>query len=179
MLIECYTDGSACVQGVNKGKGGFATYFPELLGKRKAFSAGFTNTKTGRMEITALLYAIRAIPLSEKCTLKVHSDSEYVVKSFTEKRLEKWVSNNWITYNYKGVAQDVKNVDLWQQVIEALKIRVGMDIVLQHIKAHQIDKEKDPKKVKELLKNKHILGNSIADRLAFYKRFENFKVDIK
>jgi hypothetical protein len=54
-----------------------------------------------------------------------------------------------------------------------------MDIVLQHIKAHQIDKQKDPKKVKELLKNKHILGNSIADRLAFYKRFENFKVDIK
>ena len=172
MLIQAYTDGSACVRGANKGKGGFGTYFPNLLGKKRAFSLGFLNTKTGRMEITALLYAIRAIPIDLNCTLKVYSDSEYVVKSFTERRLEKWVQNNWISYG-----SEIKNVDLWKQVIKQLSNRPKMNIILQHIKAHQLDKEKDPIKKSNLLKNEHILGNSVADKLADYKRFNEYKID--
>lgn len=178
MLIKAYTDGSACVQGVNAGKGGFGTYFPNLFGKKRAWSLGFKPTKTGRMEITALLYAIRAIPLSTNCTLKVYSDSEYVVKSFTERRLEKWIANNWKTYNYKGKEQDVKNVDLWKQVINELSKRSNMNIILQHIKAHKLDKVKDPVERSRLIKDPDIIGNFVADKLANYKRFSKFKTDI-
>lgn len=85
-----YTDGSAVVGGKSKGNGGFGTYFPNLFGSKKAWSLGFEDTKTGRMEISALFYAIKAMPerLKYSVTLRVYSDSEYVVKSFTEKRLE-------------------------------------------------------------------------------------------
>lgn len=173
MLINAYTDGSAVVVGKRKGDGGFATYFPDLFGKKKVYSLGFKNTKTGRMEITALLYAIKAIPLSKELTLKVYSDSEYIVKSFTENRLERWVINNWVSWG-----KPVKNVDLWKKVLFEIKKRPKMTLVLEHIKSHQLDKIKNRVQRQKLLQNKHIVGNYIADKFADYKRFTNFKIDI-
>ena len=43
-VIIAYTDGSAVASGVLNGHGGFGTYFPNLFGKRKAFSLGFKDT---------------------------------------------------------------------------------------------------------------------------------------
>jgi len=98
--IFVYTDGSASVAGKLAGRGGFGTYFPvnEIFGKPKAFSLGFLKAKTGQMEVLALLYAIRAMPLKYQSLVKlsVYSDSEYVVKSFTENRLERWRERGWI-----------------------------------------------------------------------------------
>lgn len=166
MKISVYTDGSAVVSGKFKGRGGFATYFPNLFGNKKVYSKGFINTKTGRMEIMALLYAIKAIPTHKALELNVYSDSQYVVKSFTENRLEKWVSNDWASYG-----NEVKNVDLWKKVLKELGLRKKLTLYLHHIKSHQYDSEKDPIKKKELLKNEHILGNTIADYFANYKNF--------
>ncbi len=177
MLIKCYTDGSACVKGINKGKGGFATYFPNLISKRKVYSLGFTNTKTGRMEITALLYAIKAIPPKLSCTLKVFSDSEYVVKSFTEKRLNKWVFNNWKSVSWDGSIIDIKNVDLWKKILYELSIRENMILKMEHIRSHQLNKIKCEETKKELLKDENVKGNYIADKFASYKRFTKFKTD--
>ena len=67
--IIAYTDGSAVVKGRAKGNGGFGTYFPSLYGSRIAFSLGFEDTKTGRMELSALYYAITAIKLDQAVTL--------------------------------------------------------------------------------------------------------------
>lgn len=169
--ITAYTDGSAVVAGKYKGRGGFATYFPDLFGKKKVYSNGFWNTKTGRMEITALLFTIKAIPLSKVVHLTVYSDSEYVVKSFTEKRLEKWIKNDWVSYG-----KPVKNIDLWKKVLKEICKRKKLVLNLHHIKGHQYDKEKDPLKKKELLKNPHILGNTIADKFADYKRFKEYEL---
>lgn len=173
MLIECYTDGSACVRGTNKGKGGFAAFFPELENEPKLFSAGYLNTKTGRMEIMALIYSIRAINVNTKCTLKVYSDSEYVVKSFTEKRIYKWAANNWISYG-----NEIKNVDLWKKVLYELKLRPNLTIMLEHVKAHRLDKIKCPNQRKYLLQDKRIMGNYIADKFANYKRFDDYNTDL-
>lgn len=180
-IINAYTDGSAVVAGKMKGRGGFGTYFPNLFGRQKAFSLGFWNTKTGRMEVTALLYAIKAIKSNDPIQLHVYSDSQYVTKTFTEKRLEKWISNNWKTYNYKREEVDVKNVDLWKKVLFELNNRPKLKLVMHHIKGHQIDKIKDPiKKALFLKENPHVLGNTIADKFADYKRFseEELKNDL-
>jgi ribonuclease HI len=165
--IIAYTDGSAVVRGKMAGAGGFATYFPDLFGRRVAYSLGFKNTKTGRAELIALIYAIKAMPLSykERVQLTVYSDSEYVVKSFTEKRLEKWIRNNWT--NTSG---DVKNQDLWKAVLSALNKRTYLRLNMIHIKGHQVDKEKNPVAKAYLLQDPHIVGNMIADKLADYKR---------
>lgn len=166
-VVYAYTDGSAVVNGKNKGKGGFGTYFPNLFGRKKAWSLGFENGKTGEMEVSALYYAITAMPIRMKYTmiLRVYSDSEYVVKSFTEKRLEKWISNNWT--NTSG---EVKNKELWQMLLTELNQRSYLKLEMKHIRSHQVEKEKDPIKKTELMENPHIIGNMMADRLADYKR---------
>lgn len=171
-VIFCYTDGSAVVNGKNKGKGGFGTYFPELFGQTRAFSLAYKDTKTGRMEITALYYAIKAMPLihSESVILRVYSDSEYVVKSFTENRLNKWIKAGW-----KNTSGDVKNDDLWKALLKALNKRKYLILDMHHIKSHQVEKEKDPVRKKQLLRYPHIKGNYIADKLANYKRHTIFK----
>ena len=139
--IFAYTDGSAAVSGKNKDRGGFGTYFPDLFGQKKAYSLGYKNGKTGQMEITALLYAIKAMPLDcgdQKITLIVYSDSEYVVKSFTEKRLEKWIKNGW-----RNSSGQVKNLELWKEVIGELYAKRGhyLTLKMRHIKSHQVEKE--------------------------------------
>jgi len=165
--IIAYTDGSAVVCGPDKGKGGFGTFFPDLYGKRKLFSLGFRETKTGRMEVMALLYAIIALPKKskERVRLTVYSDSEYVVKCFTEKRLQKWISAGW-----RNSSGKVKNQDLWEHILEALNERRYLVLEMIHIYSHQVEKEKNKKKKKQLLKDPHIKGNMIADILADWKR---------
>tara|TARA_R110000737_G_scaffold291841_1_gene298429 strand:+ start:1156 stop:1686 length:531 start_codon:yes stop_codon:yes gene_type:complete len=166
--IIAYTDGSAVASGRLKGHGGFGTYFPDLLGEKKAFSAGYLNTKTGRMEQTALLYAIKAIPKDLECRLEVYSDSQYVVKTFTEKRLDKWIANNWMSYG-----SSIANVDLWKRIKEELDNRKKLKLSMIWIKAHQLDKEKNPVAKAHLMQDPHIVGNSVADILADHKRHIN------
>lgn len=166
--IIAYTDGSAVVRGKAKGNGGFGTYFPNLYGERKAFSLGFQETKTGRMEITALYYAITALNKEFKGVLTVYSDSEYVVKSFTEKRLLKWIKNGW-----KNTSGDVKNQDLWKAIVKELELRSDMELEMIHIRSHQVEKAKTQEEKEALLSNEHIQGNRVADFLADYKRHIN------
>jgi ribonuclease HI len=167
--IFAYTDGSAVVAGKDKGRGGFATYFPDLFGKRKAYSVGYLSGKTGQMEVTALLYAIRAMPKTsiEPIKLIVYSDSEYVVKSFTEGRLSKWVENGW-----RNSSGEVKNLDLWKEIIGELYVRRGdyLTLEMRHIRSHQVEKAKSEDDKKALMEDPHIIGNMMADRLADYKR---------
>ena len=171
--IVAYTDGSAVVRGKMAGAGGFGTYFPKHLdGKPKAYSLGFKETKTGRMEIMALYYAIASMPKKhgERVSLTVYSDSEYVVKSFTEKRLVKWVRNGW-----RNTSGDVKNKDLWKRLLVELNKKTYLTLHMVHIRSHQVEKCKDPIKKKELLKDPNIIGNMVADRLADYKRHKKLK----
>lgn len=166
--IFCYTDGSAVIlkNPTRNGPGGFGTYFPDFYGKKLAHSLGFESTKTGRMEVMALLYAIRSLHVNhiERVELIVYSDSQYVTKTFTENRLQKWKKNNWT--NSSG---QVKNKDLWIKIDEALLHRPYLILTMRHIKGHQVDREKDPNKKELLKKNVHIIGNMIADSLANYK----------
>lgn len=165
-VVFAYTDGSAVSRGVNKGKGGFGTYFPNLLGTKKGYSLGFKETKTGRMEVMALLYALRAMPYHDTSTkLIVYSDSEYVVKTFTENRLQRWIATGW-----RNTSGEVKNKDLWKAIVNNLNMRKYMSFEIRHIRSHQVEKEKDPKKKALLLQDEHIIGNMMADRLADYKR---------
>lgn len=167
--IICYTDGSASVAGQMSGRGGFGTYFPNLFGRKRAFSLGFDNIKVGAAESLALLYAIRAMPktYNESLKLVVYSDSEYICKTFTEGRLEKWRDNGWT--NTSG---EVKNKAIWIAVHQGLWERKYLQIELRHIRSHQVEKEKDPEKKANLLANIHIQGNLVVDALANYKRHE-------
>ena len=92
------------------------------------------------------------------------------LKTFTEKRLEKWIANNWMSYG-----ASIANVDLWKRIKEELDNREKLKLSMVWIKAHQIDKLKkcQIEEKEELLKNPHVVGNSIADILADHKRHKN------
>lgn len=173
--VVAYTDGSAVVNGANKGKGGFGTYFPDLFGKRAAYSQGFEVALTGQMEVLALLHAIQAMPKrhSESIELVIYSDSEYVVKSFTEGRLLRWATAGWI--NSSG---EVKNKALWQEILQSLETRTYLKLSMKWIKSHQVEKVKTQSEKDELMKNPNIVGNLVADMLADYKRHKKLLPNI-
>lgn len=110
--ITIYTDGSSLG---NPGPGGWGAVL--IYGKhRKELSGGFRLTTNNRMEILAVIEALKALNSKERYNVKLHTDSSYVVNSMTKGWIEKWQAKNWIK---KG--KPVINTDLWKQLIEEAK----------------------------------------------------------
>ena len=105
-MIEVFTDG-AC-QG-NPGPGGWAwAIAPDgaVCG-----SGGAAHTTNQRMEMTAVLEALRTVEGDE---ITIVSDSTYVVHCFRDRWYVKWQSNGWRNSKKEPVA----NADIWKPLIE-------------------------------------------------------------
>ncbi|HEY8423391.1 MAG TPA: ribonuclease HI [Clostridia bacterium] len=105
--VTIYTDG-AC--SGNPGIGGWAAILI-YKGTEKVLSGSCPNTTNNRMELFAIIYALKA--LKERCKVNIYSDSAYIIDALNNKWLEKWKSNNWKTSS----GEEVKNIDLWQDLI--------------------------------------------------------------
>jgi ribonuclease HI len=102
--VTIYTDG-ACIG--NPGPGGYGVVL--LFGRhRREISGGFRLTTNNRMEIIAAIIGLKA--LKAKCTVKIFSDSQYLVDSMSKGWVMKWKSKGW---------RKAKNPDLWRQLLEA------------------------------------------------------------
>lgn len=98
-----YTDGGC---DPNPGRGGYGVVL--IHGNyRKELSGGFRLTTNNRMELTAVIEALKA--LKESCRVKLYSDSEYVVNAINKGWVHNWIKKRW---------KKVKNPDLWQQLVE-------------------------------------------------------------
>jgi len=106
--VEIYTDG-AC--SGNPGIGGWGVVL-RYKDTEKELSGGEINTTNNRMELTAVIEALKA--LKTACNITLYTDSKYVMNGITE-WLENWKKNGWKTSNKKGA---VKNIDLWQTLDE-------------------------------------------------------------
>lgn len=106
--VEIYTDG-AC-RG-NPGPGGWGVIL--IAGKhRKELYGGEPETTNNRMELMAVIEALRA--LKRPCHIILHTDSQYVKKGITE-----WI-HDWKRRGWKTAAKKpVKNADLWEILDEA------------------------------------------------------------
>lgn len=109
--VEIYTDG-AC--SGNPGAGGWAAILFYRHFKRE-ISGGEENTTNNRMELTAIIRGLRM--LKEPCKVTVYSDSAYCVDAFLQGWIYGWQKNGWKT----GGKDDVKNVDLWQDLLAEMK----------------------------------------------------------
>lgn len=106
--IVVYTDG-ACFP--NPGKGSYAVIILED-GKKFEYSGRFEKATNNRMELFAVIEALRKLKDKRKRNITIYSDSEYVIKAINNK----WV-NKWATFdNFKGK----KNKDLWLTYLEAV-----------------------------------------------------------
>lgn len=104
--VEIHTDG-AC-RG-NPGPGGFGVVL--VSGKhRLELSSGFVRTTNNRMELLAAIVALET--LKQPCSVRLWSDSRYLVDAMTKGWLEGWKRKGWVTSN----RQPVKNRDLWERL---------------------------------------------------------------
>ena len=80
-------------------------------GVEKEMSGAEKETTNNRMELFAAISALRA--LKEPCEVDLYSDSAYLCNAINEGWLFDWKQKNWRNSNKK----DVKNVDLWEELI--------------------------------------------------------------
>jgi len=126
--VHIYTDGSS--RG-NPGPGGYGIVM-QWVGKSytKEFSQGYERTTNNRMELLAVIVALEQLK-SENTSVKVFTDSKYVVDSVDKK----WVFG-WEKKGYK----DKKNPDLWKRF---LKIYRKQSVSFQWIKGHNNHEQND------------------------------------
>ena len=101
--VEIFTDG-AC-KG-NPGAGGWGALLT-VDGHEKEIFGGELNTTNNRMELMAVIEALRT--LTRPCDVVLHTDSQYVQKGISE-----WI-HGWKARGWKTAAKaPVKNEDLWK-----------------------------------------------------------------
>ncbi len=115
-VITIYTDG-AC-KG-NPGPGGWGAILV-CNGHEKILRGGAVHTTNNRMELTAVLEAIKA--LTAPCDVTIVSDSKYVIMS----------RDKWLKWQNKS---HVPNWDLWQELVETGKAK-GHIFHYQHVNGH-------------------------------------------
>ncbi|MDD4689433.1 MAG: ribonuclease HI [Eubacteriales bacterium] len=110
--VEIFTDG-AC--SGNPGRGGYGIIL-RYKGVEKELSAAFNDTTNNRMELSAVIDALKY--LKEPCIVELYSDSKYVIDSVTKGWVYEWQRNNWIKKDRKRAL----NVDLWEELLQELCI---------------------------------------------------------
>ncbi len=119
--ILIYTDGSALG---NPGPGGYGIIIKTHDGKlKKTFSKGFKLTTNNRMELMAIIDALKKIK-DKKLPVEIYSDAKYVVDAIKQGWINKWRANRFAK---------TKNPDLW---LEFLKASDGIDYKIFWVKGH-------------------------------------------
>jgi len=152
-VIHIFVDGSAYYKS---GLGGIGVYIIDS-DKEYFISKGFRSTTISRMEQIALLLALQSLDRTIPIQAVIYSDSQYVTKSFTEHRLERWEKMNWV-----GVA----NIDLWKLILEEIKNHPLLNFRIVHIRGHQED-----------VSCFKAFGNAVADIFANFKIHKIYHAD--
>ena len=121
--VTIYTDG-AC--SGNPGPGGWGAILM-YKDNKKEISGGKKDTTNNIMEITAVIEALKL--LKYPCKVNLYSDSAYVVNAFLQHWITNWQKNNWKTADKK----DVKNKELWQELLELTNIH---NVTFIKVKGH-------------------------------------------
>ncbi len=115
MKVKLFSDGSS--RG-NPGPGGYGTILQYLdkNGKlhEREYSGGEKETTNNRMELMGVITGLEA--LNRPCEVEVISDSRYVTDAFNQNWIEGWQKKGW-----RNSSGEVKNIDLWKRLLEAMK----------------------------------------------------------
>ncbi len=120
-FVSVYTDG-AC--SGNPGPGGYCAIL-RSNGQEKIVSGGERNTTNNRMELLAVIEALRS--LTKRCIVEVHSDSAYVINAINNDWLSGWKARNY---------QNVKNPDLWEALSSLI---AAHEVRFVKVKGHSDD----------------------------------------
>lgn len=108
--VTVYTDG-AC--SGNPGPGGYGVLLKS--GKHtKEMSQGYRRTTNNRMELLAVIVALKT--LTRPCEVTLYSDSRYVVDAIEKNWAKSWKARGW----KKADKQPALNADLWAEALDQL-----------------------------------------------------------
>jgi len=105
--VVIYTDG-ACSGNPGPGGWGAILMFEGVTRELSGFEPSTTNN---RMELTGVIRALEA--LKEPCSVRVHSDSAYIINAFNDGWIQGWIRRGWV----KSDKKPVENQDLWKKLI--------------------------------------------------------------
>ena len=108
--VSIYTDG-AC--SGNPGPGGWGAILC-YKGTEKEISGGEQETTNNRMELTAVIEALKC--LKEACEIDLWSDSKYVIDGLEKGWAESWRKNGW----RKSDRKPALNPDLWDVLLNLI-----------------------------------------------------------
>lgn len=157
--IRVFTDGSC---NRKNGLGGFGVYMEfrtkdTLIGE-KMINGGYSHTTVSRMELRAIIEALRAIKNKTDYIINIICDSQYTVRSINLGWLENWERDNF---------RDRKNADLWKEFLIEKKKFPLKKLIFIHTRGHEKGKQG------------FIHGNSKADKLANYRQFKTYTKDLE
>jgi ribonuclease HI len=125
--ITVYTDG-ACSGNPGPGGWGAVLIHGETI---RELSGGERATTNNRMEMLGVIRALEA--LKERCKVRVHSDSAYVINCFREQWYIRWERNGW----KNSKKEPVENRDLWERMIALVREH---DVEWIKVKGHSGDR---------------------------------------
>ncbi len=97
--VIIYTDG-AC--SGNPGPGGWGAVLKYGAHERE-LSGGEASTTNNRMELTAVIEALRL--LKEPCVVELYSDSRYVIDALEKRWVYGWKQRGWVKSDKKARAE--------------------------------------------------------------------------
>ncbi|MBR4393022.1 MAG: ribonuclease HI [Oscillospiraceae bacterium] len=110
--VTIYTDG-AC--SGNPGPGGWGAIL-RWNSAEKELSGGDAATTNNRMELSAVIFALKA--LKEPCEVELYSDSKYVVDALKKGWAVSWREKGW----KKADKKPALNIDLWEELLNLAEI---------------------------------------------------------
>ncbi|MBQ2809548.1 MAG: ribonuclease HI [Clostridia bacterium] len=109
--VDIYTDGS-CLS--NPGPGGWCAIL--VYGEHeRVISGGEAQTTNNRMELTAIIEALKA--LKEGCEVTLTSDSKYALDALQNGWAQSWKEKGW----KKADRSPALNPDLWEILLNEIQ----------------------------------------------------------
>ncbi|WGH24893.1 MAG: reverse transcriptase-like protein [Candidatus Shikimatogenerans bostrichidophilus] len=150
-LIIIYTDGSS--HG-NPGPGGISfilIYISYNIFLKKEYSYLFEYSTNNRMELYAIIFAIKKIKIKNYLYIYIYSDSKYII--------------NIINNNYKIK----KNLDLWKEFLIINKSKIKFNWIKGHNNNYYNE-------ICNKLAQRSIVTNKIVFKDNYYENIKNINI---
>lgn len=112
--ITVYTDGSALN---NPGPGGWGLIIQLKDGEIQEYSQGYEHTTNNRMEMMAVITALKTLGDFRDDTITIHSDSQYTLNGITKGWAKGWRNKGW----KKSDGKPALNPDLWAVMLDLVE----------------------------------------------------------
>ena len=132
------TDGACSGNGTDDSRGGWAAILTAPDGAETVLTGGEYPSTNNRMELTAALEGLSAVP--EGSQVRLVTDSTYVANAISKGWLEGWQRKGWRT----SAKQPVANRDLWERmIVELARHRRVRPVLVRGHAGHEANERAD------------------------------------